>query len=675
MKILHFPLTKIAIGLVCGIIAYPILTPKLSWLWGSSLFAVIGLLLTHRYHQPKTIKKYMFGSFVLFASCTVGALTAALHKQPLRQNHYLHQITHYDQPHTLTIELLEKLKSTPKNKRFTASISTIDNNTCLGKIILNIPLSDTKSLAVGSLLELTATLYKNKAPANPSLFDYSHYLEQQEIYAQAYADPATIKAIPHPTTNWSGFAHFRETIIARLAKSAIADEERNVLNALLLGQQQDIAPDIIKDYQYAGAVHVLSVSGLHVGFIMLFLTFLLKPLGNTKKGALLKVISIVVSLWAFAVLTGLSPSIVRSAAMFSFVTVGMHQKRTVNIYHTLLVSLMLILLCKPSFLFDVGFQLSYLALFFIVWLQPVLAQIWQPRHKITTYFWDIITVSFAAQIGTLPLSLYYFHQFPGLFFVTNLLILPLLGLIMALGVIALGIAAFQTVPYWVIKPLEFLIRAMNQLIHQVASLDHFVFRNIAFSQEMLWTSYAAILLTILWIKTPDFKKLALAFASIIILQSVIILQKKDTATQEELIVFSSRKNTIITERHGTKVTVYAQDSLLKTLNNTIPLQSYLTGNFCHIYKKEKLTNLLYCNHQKLLIIDSSAVYPETLQPDVILLIQSPKINLDRLLHTIRPKAIIADGSNYKSYAERWKATCRQKKIPFHYTNEKGFYKI
>ena len=214
-----------------------------------------------------------------------------------------------------------------------------------------------------------------------------------------------------------------------------------VVSALILGQQQDISKEILKDYQYAGAIHILSVSGLHVGFILLFITFLLRPLPKNKYGNWIRLLAILLGLWGFAIIAGLSPSVIRSATMFSFVAIGMNLKRSTNIFHTLLVSLFIILLFKPSFLFDVGFQLSYLSLFFILWIQPLLSKIWIPKNKILRYFWDILTVSFAAQIGALPLSIYYFHQFPGLFFVTNIIILPFLSIIMGLGVFVMTLAA------------------------------------------------------------------------------------------------------------------------------------------------------------------------------------------------------------------------------------------
>jgi competence protein ComEC len=247
---------------------------------------------------------------------------------------------------------------------------------------------------------------------------------------------------------WYYSAKLRDRIVENLRKSNFNSEELNVVVALILGQQQDISPEILHDYQFAGAVHILSVSGLHVGYLLLFINFLLLPFPKSKIGNLARFFIIFFSLGGFAIIAGLSPSVVRSVTMFSFVAGGMCLKRETNIFHTLLVSLLLILIVSPSFLFDVGFQLSYVSLFFIVWLQPLFKQIWQPNNKIKGYFWDILTVSFAAQIGAFPLSIYYFHQFPGLFFLTNLVILPAIGLIMALGVFVMIIAIFC--PVWIV---------------------------------------------------------------------------------------------------------------------------------------------------------------------------------------------------------------------------------
>jgi competence protein ComEC len=674
VKILFFPLTRIFIGFLSGILLFKTSSLNDTFAFGSLAISLIGLLAASFYSQRHNSIKILFGSLVVLVSILIGVSTSAIHKENTNPNHYTNQITDYEIPHNIDLLLVEKLKSTSKNNRYLAAVKQLDRQQSFGKAVLNIAKKENLSnLRIGSHLNVTGTIFRNKNPLNPNLFNYGKYLENQEIYAQVYSKQIVIGK--QETGLWAGFSNFREGIISNLTNSDISKEELNVLNALILGQQQGISPEILKDYQYAGAVHVLSVSGLHVGFILLFITFLLKPFGNSRRGSFFKLSIIVLSLWAFALLTGLSPSIVRSVTMFSFIAIGVHLRRTVNIYHTLLVSMLLILLFKPSFLFDVGFQLSYLALFFILWLQPVLSDIWQPKNKIINYFWDILTVSFAAQIGAMPLSIYYFHQFPGLFFVTNLLILPLLAIIMAVGVIAILIACFHTVPLFIAKTIEFLIALLNAIIHWVASLDAFVVRNISFSKEMLLCSYLAIILIVLWVKNPKFNRLALGLLSIILLQSIFIFQKKETVNKEELIVFNCWKNTIIAERVGDAITVHSNDSILKTLDGNLLIQSYLVGNFCHIANKKPLQNLMYFKGKKVLLIDSLCIYTKGIKPDILIIIQSPKLNMQRLLKTYRPKEVVVDGSNFKSYIRLWEATCRKEKIPFHNTNEKGFYKI
>lgn len=445
----------------------------------------------------------------------------------------------------------------------------------------------------------------------------------------------------------------------------------NVALALILGQQQDISSDIIQDYQYSGATHILSVSGLHVGFIMLFINFILNPIPNTRKGSLIKLISILLSLGAFAIISGLSPSVLRSVVMFSFLAIGNHLRRSGSIYHTLLVSMFLILLCEPYFLFDVGFQLSYLALFFIVWLQPLLKQIWTPKNKIQITIWNALTVSFAAQIGTLPLCLYYFHQFPGLFFVTNIIIIPILSFIMIAGIIVMILAIFMSPPAIIIEIFEKSIYLLNKTIHIVASFEWFVIRDISFNFYYLLTFYIFIISAIFWSKKPNYNQFVFLLITIVLLQLSFIYTKKEIENTNELIVYNTKKNTLLSERTGKKITLFTNDTLSK---NSI-LNAYLVGNFGKLSSTNKIKNVLYFNGKKISIIDSSGIYETRIQPDILILTQSPKINLDRILEDLHPKIIIADASNSYSIQKTWKYTCLKKNIPFHAMREKGYYKL
>lgn len=675
MKILQFPLARITLCFVLGILFYQKYPPEPIWAFISLLIGILFLSLFHFFSKKNPIYKFLFGTFTLLVSFNIGITTCIFHKESLRPNHYLHQIEE-NSSHKIKLILHEKLKNTAKNSRYVSTVTSIDNQHSLGKLILNVRKpNQIDDWPIGSQIEIIGSIYQNKNPYNPNQFDYGKYLENQEIYGQVYVNEKQNILDKTESNLWTAFSNFRNQIIHNLQLSNFKKEELNIMIALLLGQQQDISPETLKDYQWAGAVHILSVSGLHVGFILLFITFLLKPLANTRRNALIKLLLILLSLWSYGILAGLAPSIVRSVTMFSFVAIGNHFRRTVNNFHTLLVSMLLILLWKPSFLFDVGFQLSYLALFFILWLQPLLADIWQPKYKITQYFWDILTVSFAAQIGTMPLSLYYFHQFPGLFFVTNVIVLPLLGIIMILGLVAIVIACFEEVPLIIVKPLELLIELQNNLIKWIASFENFVFTNISFTSTMLWASYLIIIAIFLCYKNPDFKRTTTVLISIIVLQAVSIGTKFKTNQTKELIVFHTRKNTIMVQRQNESVIVYSNDSILNTLHQNLSIQSYLVGNFCEVKKKMKLQNLFYFKEKKILLIDSLAIYSDKIKPDILIITNSPKLNLERLFYVCKPKEIIADGSNFKSYVRLWEATCRKQKIPFHYTNEKGFYKI
>jgi len=675
MKILQFPLARIGLFFILGLLLYQKGFQPNSYVIFISLFIGLVVLATlHRYAKKRNVFKG-FGWLVALLAVALGLSTAAFHQDNRSRLHYSH-LTEDQVPYHFQLTLHEKLKSTKKNQRYVAIIKSINHRKSQGTILLNIRHSaQNTNIPIGSHLTVNGLFYHNKAPFNPNQFDYSGYLENQQIYGQIYTSSSELKVITTENTIWSKFSNFRTNIIDNLKKSDFNETELAVMIALLLGQQQDIDPETLQEYQLAGAVHILSVSGLHVGFIMLFINFLLKPIPNTSRNSYIKLLIIVVALWSYGVLAGLAPSVVRSVTMFSFVAVGQHLRRSVNVYHSLLVSVLLILLWKPSFLFDVGFQLSYLALFFILWLQPLTADFWQPKNKITRYIWDILTVSFTAQLGTLPLSIYYFHQFPGLFFVTNVLVLPLLGIIMVVGLVAVIIGCFGTVPQLVVVPLEMMIGIQNKCIGWVASLDAFVFKNIGFTAAMLWTSYLVIIAFGLWLQKPIYKKVILTMVSVLLFQIVCLHNKWQSTNTREMIVYHQKKGTMITERKNNKVILYGNDSVQNTIAKNQTLQSYLTANFAKLTQSEDLQHLYYFNTKKILLIDSGATVPLQIKPDIIILINSPKINLERYLSACTPKQIVADGSNYKSYIRLWKATCHKAKIPFHTTHEKGFYKI
>jgi competence protein ComEC len=672
MKVLQFPLAKVTICFMFGILFCHYTNWNAMWNFSFLTISFLWFALTYYFSRKNLLQNNRFGLAAYALSFCIGISTLTVHNDYLQKDNYIRQVADSGKTHELEVVLREKLKSSSYNDRYIALVKRIDAKASSGRILVNFEKGFANTFPIGTHLQINTSVIKHRKPNNPDQFDYGEYLTNKSILAQLYADAGDVKI--SSAVDKDAFYYcdaLRERILKNLKRSHFHQTELNVVAALILGQQQDISSEILHDYQFAGAIHILSVSGLHVGFLLLFLNFLLAYLPKNKATSYLKLGIIIFSLWGFAVLAGLSPSVIRSVTMFSFVALGMHLKRKTNIFHTLLVSLFLILLFEPSFLFDVGFQLSYVALFFILWLQPLLSKIWQPENKIVRYFWEILTVSFAAQIGTFPLSVYYFHQFPGLFFVTNLIIIPFLSVIMALGVAVMVLAAFNYVPQLLSQCLEWSVLILNKIIGWIASFEQFIIQDISFNVYMLLSLYLVIIAVLIWFEKPNFRKMSFALIALMLFQGSYFGSQWISQNQKEWIVFNARKSTLIAERDGTDVTVFSTNRIEK---NSM-LQSYLVANFCKVKSVKALNNLAYFNSKKIILLDSIGIYPQQANPDIIVMRQSPKVNLDRMLQTCKPKMIIADASNFKSYVQRWKATCLKEKIPFHATAEKGFYRL
>lgn len=357
--------------------------------------------------------------------------------------------------------------------------------------------------------------------------------------------------------------------------------------------------------------------------------------------------------------------------MFSFVAYAFYLNRPSNTYNILALSMFFILLVfNPLLLFDVGFQMSYAAVFAIVWIYPLLQKFWNPKKWLLKYVWQLLSVSIAAQIGVLPISLYYFHQFPGLFFISNLLIVPFLGLILGLGIVVIALILLNLAPNILIEIYDSLIGSMNTIIGWVAQQEAFIFKNIPFDTAQLMLSYCLII-ALIWVLTKvTFKRTIVLLICLLGLQSWSLYMQSITAQKEVLIVAHKAKTSMLMHQYGTQLDVFSTDTI--AMNSL--LTNYQIAERIENIKHLTLKNAYYFNNQNIEVIDSIGVYPKGKRTtDYVLMTQSPKINLERLVDSLKPKVLIADGSNYQSYVKRWQKTCSHKKLPFHYTGEKGAY--
>ena len=558
--------------------------------------------------------------------------------------------------------------------KYMAEVLQIDHQKTTGSVLINIEKDSIASFfKIGDRILIKNKFIAIKESLNPHQFNYKNYLVKQGIHQQVYTTKQELLLLDQTSTSFLGFiAAFRLKIQQSLQQYDFSEDELAIMNALLLGQRQDISKELTANYSKAGAIHILAVSGLHVGIILWMLSFVLKPLERYKKGKVIKLVLVLLFLWFFAVLAGMSASVTRAVTMFSAIAIGQFYNKRNAVEHSLIFSMFILLLLKPLFLFDVGFQLSYLAVFGIIWVQPVFYQLWKPKYYIIDKGWQLITVSTAAQLGVLPISLFYFHQFPGLFFLSNLLIIPFLGVILGTGIIVLGLSYLTILPILLVDIYGGIISILNRLVAFIARQEAFLFSDISFSFIKMFFSYLVIIACFQFFLKRNAKRCLFFLSSVVVFQSVFFYEKYHIEKNNEFIVFHKSRNSIVGIRTGSFLEVYNDMDSLVTKQNL--LKNYKVGENIQYQNNYKIPNLLQLNKQVILFIDTAGVYNLTdLQQPILVLRQSPKINLERLIKKLQPTIIIADGSNYKSYVRRWKATCLKLQIPFWSTDELGAY--
>lgn len=675
MKLLNFALIKITICLIVGILFAHYFNFSHTYTLALSLILILGLSILLIIERARLVKSVAFGVLTIFTFLGIGILSYQLHDQKSFRQHYTQHIDPAkDTIETISFQIREVLKPGVFHDKYSVDILTINNRQFVGKTLLNVQ-RDTllQTFKVDAVFVTTSPLTNLNPPSNPNQFDYKKYLEKQYIYHQIFTNQQELLPVPSHTNTIFGYAaQLRIHINSKLKYYNFKPDELALINALLLGQRQDISPEIYNSYSKAGAIHILAVSGLHVGIVLLLLNSLFRPLEYFKHGKTLKTLLILLILWGFAIVAGLSASVTRAVMMFSIVAIGMNLKRPTNIYNTLAISMFFLLLFKPVFLFDVGFQMSYLAVIAIVSFQPFLEKLWQPSLKPVKTLWQIFTVTLAAQFGVVPISLFYFHQFPGLFFLSNLVIIPVLGIILGVGIIVILLASINLLPFWIADIYGGIISTMNSFVRWVSLQERFILTDISFSLLQVLAAYLLITTLIMVSKKQNFKRLALAMLAVLAFQSVLIFEEKKNQTEEFVVFHKSRYSLLGIKKNATLAVSHNFDSLTSTRDNII--KNYKIGQAIKEVKIDTLELVYLFGNKKILVLDSLGIYrvPE-FNPDYVILRNSPKINLSRLIDSIQPEAIIADGSNYKSYLKRWELSCLQQNIPFHLTGREGAF--
>jgi len=329
-----------------------------------------------------------------------------------------------------------------------------------------------KKLSYGDRIIIKGTPKAIGKPANPKEFNYAKYMSRQNIFWQHWVTESDIIKI----SSYRGVSidQLRHVLKARLQRAINKylkpGAPQEITGAMLLGDRRGVSDDLEDSFARSGTMHILAVSGLHLGILY---WLLLQLLGCWRHHFILKWFFILISLlalWSFALITGLAASTQRSAIMFSILLLGNTLSKESSSVNSLGASAIIILWVEPYQLYSVGFQLSYSALAGILYLQPLIARWCQVRNKILKYFWELISVSLAAQVAVLPLTVYYFHQFPVYFLLSNLLLIPLAFAIIVMGIVFFVSTLLPSMVFLFAVPLSHMTRIAGFIVERIGDL-------------------------------------------------------------------------------------------------------------------------------------------------------------------------------------------------------------
>lgn len=667
------PFVRLLIPMILGIVSGRFFAHSFLVVWGFEfcLFILsIFLFLLLRYKRFSLFRRVWIFGLIIYAFLYILCFSLTVYKSgQLDPNRF--NILKAD---LLLLRVQNEPKVANGNFRFEGEVTGVLIQQSLkksnGKILISMEADSSGKYEpdYGDILLIPAVYYALEPPYNPGEFDFKLFMENREIYFQSYVKRNQFLVLNGNAGNSviSFALSFRKKLINKY-NTYLPDQDAAALaSTLILGYRTDLNKDVIEAYSKTGTMHVLSVSGMHVGILFLVLSFLLRPMDKNKALILLRILFIIAAIWFYSLISGFSSPVCRAALMISFVVIGKALNKNQNSYNLIAISAFFLLLYYPNYLFDVGFQLSYLAVCGLVYFHPKLYHSFYFGNKFFDYVWSYSALSIAAQLATFPLSLYYFHQFPLYFLLSNLLIVLPVTIIMYSGILLLAIP-FKSILFPLGEFLSGLINLTNDILFRIENLPFSSISGIWINGFQFFLLFALILTLLLW---SEFKLKIFVFTaitSLLILIMSVSLNRILNFRKEELIFFSIRKNSAIAYSRGAKCIVLADfdsrdrifsysikpalesrggsDITLLNIDSTIRADSYWSDS-----------NFMQFGRFRVLRWDRTISLPKPgrrLRVDILVLRHNPVQNLADINAAVEFKKILIDPSNSEYKIKSW----------------------
>ncbi len=667
------PFFKLLISFILGILFvfnFGIL-PKIHLVFFVSLIFLCLSFLFHHFYKPKVyFKKGLYIISIHVFLFVAASQSCFLYQAKNNSNHYSHFVISNTKSFVATITDLPVIKDV--YTKLTVEVNCIKDQNYWhyteGKSIIYIKNDREHNLSIGDEILIDSKFNFISEPKNPGEFDYKTFLEERNIFHSVYANSSQLKIISKKAPNFSLIhlsTQIKSNLVSVLRNSGLSQEAFSICSALLVGYDDEIDGAVMKSFSHSGTLHILSVSGMHTGVLYGILVFLFSLFDKRDQFKKIKFCCIFFFLILFVFITGLSPSVLRAAIMLTLILFGKTFYKQGNSYNTLLLSAFLLLLYNPYLLKDVGFLLSYLAVFGIMYFYPMLSKLYVFENKILQWLWTSVLISIAATLFTLPVSLYNFHQFPIWFAFSNLIIIPISMLIMCFSTLLLVFYKIAIISKLLVAAINWMTAMMLNLASftddpQFGYIDFIPFDTV----DVVFMS-TIIVMTFTVIMTKRYKHVLLLGFAIIGWVCLSIINSIEQKQKNELVVFHVKQKSAFVIRVGTKIFTHLNG--LKPSEFERHVKPYLL-NISNLETIPMEGNVIAIKNKCIVRADSMDICSKT-NPSVILVSHNTQIDLTTNYKT-KP-IVIADCSNSYKFVKQLKEACKIYNVPFYWVKEQG----
>ena len=535
----------------------------------SFFFLVFSFLKIHFFFK---IKKYVLAIFFLGLGVFAHHLN---NKEQILPN--------FPSSSEVVFTLDKKLNSNEKNKRYEVKILKVNDEINYLGLVLSVP-KEEKELDFKHFYK--AEIYLNKVKANTQDFgfDYQKYLVRKQIYFQGYAPNSYQISEKEKLTLPEKIKQKRLEVLQNIDQAKLSEKSKEFTKGIILADRTEMDRETVEDFSKSGLVHILAISGSHMAIIFWLILLLLKPIFPANFRNLPIVISLIF-IWLFAVFIDFGSSVIRSCIMISAYYFYVLLQRKPDLLHAMAISGLAILIFDTNQLFDVGFQLSFIAVFGIFWLnEPILKYLPKPKNNVQNFLVNVVSISIAAQLATLPLVIFYFHQYSLISVIANLVVIPFSEVIIVFALLMTILLGFGFEISWLNALYDSGVQLVLKVIHFFASLDVFFFKNIPMHWSEVIVLFSMIYFLRRFLICHHLKSLIkVGFLVILFLMLRIGLNYWENS-QSEILIHEFFKEKIISVKEKDKLVFFVKNSKNIEKQKKYIIEPYLVARRVNDFK-------------------------------------------------------------------------------------------